>query len=180
MGFEGLQYELMSLFWAHLHGSILQRRSVIPVSPSNCTAVVVVSSLQSSPACLSMLQDWIMDNHHDLYKPTMPCCNFYVLICSLSRLFSEKNTESTSAAATQSIFFNQKAQKNCRCWSVLGTWAMEITSNVVSWETGSSNHVGQVLALWPPVTHSWCYTTAHHLCSCVRSYVPWATAQFIV
>lgn len=72
------------------------------VNSSNCTAVVVVSSLP----CLSMLQDWIIDGHCVLYKPTMPCYNCYVLICSLSRLFSGKNSKFTSVAATQSIFFN--------------------------------------------------------------------------
>lgn len=65
MDFEGLQRELMSLFWAHLHGSILQRRSVTPVSPNNCTAAVVVSSLPR----LSMLQDWVMDNYCVLCIP---------------------------------------------------------------------------------------------------------------
>lgn len=132
----------MRLHWVDLHGWMLERRSAATVRPNNCSTVLLEFSLP----CLSMLQNWKMYSYGVIHKPqiavTRLCCDSCITISFPSRIFSMKKTQPTIAAATQSIFWSQKAQSNFRCG-----WGLEYDPwrclQHASWHSGFGNYLGE-------------------------------------
>lgn len=104
----------MCLYWADLHGWMLERGSVATVSPSNCTTVLLGFSLQ----CLPMLQNWKMYSHGVIPQiaVTRLCCDSCVTVSfPQQNIFWEENSIYNCSWRTEH-FLKLKSMEELQVW----------------------------------------------------------------
>lgn len=160
----------MCLYWADLHGWMLERGSVATVSPSNCTTVLLGFSLQ----CLPMLQNWKMYSHGVIPQiaVTRLCCDSCVTVSfPQQNIFWEENSIYNCSWRTEH-FLKLKSMEELQVWMGSGTWSMEMPPAcfMTAWPWQLRGWTSS--ALWSSATH---YSSP--TLSCERRHIQWSTAQ---